>query len=170
MSTSTMRTEGWSEGDAVAFLEGARVPLRLAFAGADGAPRLVSLWYAWREGAFWSATPATAFAARQIAANGTCAFEASTNHPPYRGVRGTGTAVLVPDRGQEWLSVLVDRYLTQRNAALRASRGDWLQFFDADDLLSPDTLMDTPLPAPSDSCCCITRLTTSASTHVPMAK
>ena len=121
MSTSTMRTEGWSEGDAVAFLEGARVPLRLAFAGADGAPRLVSLWYAWREGAFWSATPATAFAARQIAANGTCAFEASTNHPPYRGVRGTGTAVLVPDRGQEWLSVLVDRYLTERNAALRAS-------------------------------------------------
>lgn len=118
---SEMRTEGWSEREALAFLESALVPLRLAFTGPDSRPRLVSLWYDWREGAFWLATPATAFSARQISENPTCAYEVSTNHPPYRGVRGTGTAVSVADRGQEWLAVLVERYLSERNASLRDS-------------------------------------------------
>lgn len=103
----------------MAFLQDAKAPLRLAINGHDGAPRLVSLWYVWDGKALWCATPAQAITSVQLARDGRCAFEVSTNQPPYRGVRGTGVAELLPERGRDVLGAVMSRYLTERNASLR---------------------------------------------------
>ena len=114
-----MRIDHWTEDEALTFLRDARLPLRLSMLGSDGAPRMVSLWYAWDGSALWCATPATAFTAVELARDARCAFEVSTNEPPYRGVRGSALATLVPARGREVLDELLTRYLTERNAVLR---------------------------------------------------
>jgi hypothetical protein len=50
------------------------------------------------------------------------AFEISTNEPPYRGVRGNGTASMSPDREKATLRTLVERYLGGTDSAL----AEWL--------------------------------------------
>ena len=46
----------WSAEQAAVFLEAARMPIRLACIGADGFPRVVSLWYRYEGGSFYCVT------------------------------------------------------------------------------------------------------------------
>ena len=64
------------------------------------------------------ATSRDADVVRYLESNDGVAFEVSTNEPPYRGVRGNGTATLVPDRGKALLRSLLDRYLGGTDSAL----------------------------------------------------
>jgi len=48
------------------------------------------------------------------------AFEISENEPPYRGVRGAGTAAIVSDDDKALLTELLERYLGGTDNALAA--------------------------------------------------
>jgi hypothetical protein len=100
----------WGEREIAAYLAAARIPLRLAASDSAGFPRVLSLWFLPEDGALWCATQATALVARMIAARPRCGFEVAGDTPPYRGVRGHGTASLHPGRGAEVLAALLARY------------------------------------------------------------
>jgi nitroimidazol reductase NimA-like FMN-containing flavoprotein (pyridoxamine 5'-phosphate oxidase superfamily) len=104
----------WSPAEIEAHLRTTVVPVRLACVSRSGQPRVLSLWYLWREGALWCATSPRARVVRWLAREPRCAFEVAPDAPPYRGVRGQGRATLDPARGGEILAALVDRYLATR--------------------------------------------------------
>ena len=109
------------------YLRDTVVPLRLACADPDGHPRVLSLWFLWREGAVWCATSPRARVVALLRADPRCGFEVARDAPPYRGVRGQGRAELVPARGGEILQALVDRYLGTRESRFACwllARGD----------------------------------------------
>jgi len=112
-----MRIKGpWSRAQVDRFLGEALVPLRLAGNGASGHPVLASLWFVPIEGRLWCATQAGAHVARLLGRDARCAWEVSVESPPYRGVRGTARAEIRPDRGEDVLQRLVDRYRVDRGS------------------------------------------------------
>lgn len=100
----------WSPSETRAYLDGARIPLKLACIGHDGTPVLASLWFLHREGSLWCATQRTAAVARHLERDDRCAFEVSGEDPPYRGVRGQGTARIDSQQGEKVLHELLERY------------------------------------------------------------
>lgn len=101
-----------------AYLEAARIPLRLACASSSGWPCVLSLWYLPEDGRLWCATPARARVVRWLEREPRCGFEVAENDAPYRGVRGQGRARLDPARGDEILRKLLRRYLGGEDAPL----------------------------------------------------
>lgn len=106
----------WSRAEVEAHLRDTVIPLRLACVSAEGHPRVLSLWYLWRDGALWCATAPGAKVLAWIEAEPRCGFEVARDEPPYRGVRGRGHAQLDRARGGEILGALVDRYLGTRDS------------------------------------------------------
>ncbi|TFG95330.1 MAG: hypothetical protein E4H11_05225 [Myxococcales bacterium] len=107
-----MKRKGpWSTAQSERFLADARLPVRLACNGVTGHPVLASLWFVPLDGRLWCATQRSAGVASLIARDPRCAFEVSVEAPPYCGVRGRGLAKLHPERGEEILHTLIDRYL-----------------------------------------------------------
>lgn len=126
-----MRPSGpWSIERIHAHLTETVVPLRLACVEASGHPRVLSLWFEWREGALWCATSPQSRLARWIAAEPRCGFEVVPDAPPYRGVRGRARATLDPERGGAVLERLVDRYVGSRETRLAR----WLLARSADEI------------------------------------
>lgn len=117
-----LRGGPWSTDTAEAWLGGARIPVRLAVLTRSGRPLVLSLWFLYEDGALWCATQGDSDVVRHLERDGRCAFEVGPDAPPYRGVRGTGTATIVPDRGPEILERLCDRYLEDHNRDL----AEWL--------------------------------------------
>jgi nitroimidazol reductase NimA-like FMN-containing flavoprotein (pyridoxamine 5'-phosphate oxidase superfamily) len=101
----------WSDEEVTTFLRETTVPIRLATHRPDESLWLVALWYRYRDGSFECATGADADVVRFLRSDSEVAFDVSTNQPPYRGVRGNGTASLSPDRDKAVLRDLVERYL-----------------------------------------------------------
>ncbi len=93
------------------FLESTTVPLRLSCRRPDGSLWMLSLWYRYREGRLECATAANADVVAFLEGDPEVAFEVSTNRPPYRGVRGNGTATVAPDPEKTVLRDLLERYL-----------------------------------------------------------
>ncbi len=120
----------WSADETEQFLGSEAIPLRLACHTPAGTLWMLSLWYRFRDGAFHCATSANADVVRFLREDPAVAFEVSTNRPPYRGVRGRGTAHLEPDREKELLADLVDRYLGGDGGDL----GAWLLSPDRDEI------------------------------------
>ena len=104
-------TGAWDEDGVTAFLGEATVPLRLACLTPESRLWMLSLWFRWEDGSLWCATSAAADVVAYLESNDEVAFEVSTNDPPYRGVRGNGTATLEPDPDKELLERLIVRYL-----------------------------------------------------------
>jgi nitroimidazol reductase NimA-like FMN-containing flavoprotein (pyridoxamine 5'-phosphate oxidase superfamily) len=123
-------TGPWSSGEATEFLRAATIPVRLACRTPADDLWMLSLWYEWTdEGGgpvLRCATGADADVVRFLRRSDGVAFEVSTNDPPYRGVRGRGTASVVPDEDKALLRSLFERYLGGTENAL------------GDRLLSPD--------------------------------
>jgi len=101
----------WSTAQTRRFLEQSAIPLRLACIDAGGAPRLLSLWYVYRDGAFWCATPSRARVVRMLERDPRCAFEVAGDEIPYRGVRGQARATIDAAAGEAVLRELIRRYL-----------------------------------------------------------
>jgi len=104
-------TGAWSREDVATFLEDQTVPLRLGCQRPRGDLWMLSLWYRYRDGAFECATAADADVVSYLDHDADVAFEVSTNDPPYRGVRGNGTATVTADEGKAVLRTLIERYL-----------------------------------------------------------
>ncbi|MEF8908068.1 MAG: pyridoxamine 5'-phosphate oxidase family protein, partial [Haloarculaceae archaeon] len=85
-------TGAWSRAELDAFLDSAVVPVRLGCRRPDGGLWMLSLWYRRERTRLQCATGADANVVEYLRADGTVAFEVSTNTPPYMGVRGSGTA------------------------------------------------------------------------------
>lgn len=107
----TRVTGPWTTEEAAAFLEEATIPLRIATHRPDESLWTVPLWYRYREGSFECATWAKADVVQYLRNDSEVAFDVSVNEPPYRGVRGNGSASLSSDREKTLLRALLERYL-----------------------------------------------------------
>ena len=112
----------WSEARMREFLEESRIPIRIATQRGDGSLWMVALWYRYRDGSFECATWANAHIVRFLESDSEVAFDVSTNRPPYRGVRGNGTATMSVDKEKATLRDLTQRYLGDTESAL----AEWL--------------------------------------------
>jgi hypothetical protein len=115
-----LRSGPWSTDVATGFLTASVIPIRLATQGAAH-PMVQSLWFDFDGSSLWCCTKDDSVLARRLAREPRCAFEVSADMAPYRGVRGTGTATLMPVLARDVLPRLIDRY-GQRDTAL----ADWL--------------------------------------------
>ncbi|WP_276258814.1 pyridoxamine 5'-phosphate oxidase family protein [Haloglomus litoreum] len=104
-------TGSWTEAETASFLADTAVPVRVACRTPRGGLWMLSLWFLPWDGALWCATGADADVVRYLDHDDGVAFEVSTNEPPYRGVRGAGTATVEPDTDKSLLRALFDRYL-----------------------------------------------------------
>ncbi|WP_254821096.1 pyridoxamine 5'-phosphate oxidase family protein [Haloglomus halophilum] len=132
-------TGSWSEAEANSFLAETTVPIRVACRTPAGGLWMLSLWFLPCDGALWCATGADADVVRYLDHDDGVSFEVSTNEPPYRGVRGAGTATVEPDRDKSLLRALFDRYLGGTDNGL----GDRLLRADRDEVrirIDPDRL------------------------------
>lgn len=109
----------WDRDRVTAWLEQARIPVRLAVLAPRG-PLVVSLWYRFDGEALWCATRDTADVVAHVQADPRVGIEVAGDLPPYRGVRGTGRVEVVPETGVVTLEALLARYLDARNAELAA--------------------------------------------------
>lgn len=116
----------WSEDEVESFLQEVTVPIRIATRRSDGSLWPVTVWYRYRNSVFECATQATADLVHILENDPTVGIDVSTNDAPYSGIRGTGTAVLSQDGGEEVLRNLIHRYLggTDSSLAQRLLSGD----------------------------------------------
>jgi hypothetical protein len=101
----------WSAGKIADFLQGCHYPMRLACMGADGYPRVVSVWFIYQQGQLMCASHNSSQLVALLRANGRVGFEIATNDPPYFGVRGQADASLSDSGGAAMLERLLQRYL-----------------------------------------------------------
>ncbi len=103
-------TGPWDRDRVDEFLEEARIPVRVGCRTPADDPWIVSLWFAW-DGAVHCATGAHADIVDFLEHDARVSFDVSTNDPPYRGVRGRGTATISPDEEKTQLRALFEKYL-----------------------------------------------------------
>lgn len=111
-------TGPWDASETERFLRAETAPIRIACRTPSGRLWMLSLWYLVRDGTLWCATSADADVVRFLRHDEQVAFEVSTNDPPYRGVRGNGSARIEPDPEKELLEELVERYLGGTDSSL----------------------------------------------------
>jgi nitroimidazol reductase NimA-like FMN-containing flavoprotein (pyridoxamine 5'-phosphate oxidase superfamily) len=118
--TEAAYTGEWDRTEAAAFLADVHVPIRVACRTPASGLWMLSLWYDFdpETDEFVCATSADADVVRYLRADDGVAFEVSTNDPPYRGVRGAGTATIDPDDGKATLRHLLERYLGGTDSSL----------------------------------------------------
>lgn len=119
-------TGAWDREETEAFLTSETVPVRLSCRTQGDDLWMLSLWYRYDDDALWCATSADANVVDYLDHDDRVAFEISTNHPPYKGVRGNGTVSVDADPDKELLKTLLERYLGGTDSPL------------AERLLSPD--------------------------------
>lgn len=112
----------WNLRQIEQFLDDVNFPLRLACTSRDGYPRVVSVWYACRNGALLCVSHRKSALVKLLQQDPRVGFEVSPNDPPYHGVRGQGTASLAPLGDDDVLETLLDRYLGQQESRV----GNWL--------------------------------------------
>jgi len=93
------------------YLNGNRIPMRLACATKSGLPMVVSLWYLYQDGQLFCATQKTARVISYLKNDPRCAFEIAADSPPYCGVRGQAMARIEDDMGVWVLEKLLVRYV-----------------------------------------------------------
>ena len=111
----------WSHDEIAGYLGASVIPLRLAVHDSTGSPWIMSLWFLYEDGAIWCATNAGAKLVSYLAQQSQCGFEVAGDVPPYKGVRGKGAIVLVPERGGEILVRLLQRYNIDQESSLARS-------------------------------------------------
>ncbi len=109
MTPPALRSGPWSAEQVDDYLSSTVIPVRLASAGRQ--PLVQSLWFAYDGAALWCATQEDSVVAKRVRRDGRVGFEVAADAPPYRGVRGTGRATVVPERGAQVLADLITRYL-----------------------------------------------------------
>jgi nitroimidazol reductase NimA-like FMN-containing flavoprotein (pyridoxamine 5'-phosphate oxidase superfamily) len=112
----------WSEAQIDEFLQLSVFPVRLACTAADGFPRVVSVWFRYRQGRFYCVSHRDSKLISLLRDSDKIGFEVSPNEPPYCGVRGQGIASLMEEGAGEELEHLLQRYLGGADSSL----GNWL--------------------------------------------
>lgn len=110
----------WSKDQVGDFLRDQTIPVRLSFISDDDEPWMLSLWYTFEDGTLYCATNRDSNVIKHLTNRPYCAFEISTNEPPYRGVRGKGDVTISPDENLLLLKELVDRYVGDEDETFRS--------------------------------------------------
>ena len=93
------------------FLREVTIPVRIACHTPGDRLWMLSLWFRYADGCLHCATSKQAAVVGYLEHDDQVAFEVSTNHPPYRGVRGGGVASVRDDPEKALLRELLERYL-----------------------------------------------------------
>ena len=93
-------------------------PLRFSCMTPSGFPSIISLWYLYKDGKIYCATQKNAKVISYIKENDKCAFEITTGHFPYKGVRGHGKVKLREDIAIEVLDSLIEKFIGNRDSFL----------------------------------------------------
>ena len=112
----------WKQQQIEDYLSDSRLPVRLGCVGGDGFPRVVSLWYQYREGALYCVTHRDSPLVSLLTNEPRVGFEVSPNEPPYLGVRGQGVVEMTPLKQREMLEALLSNYL----GGLESKLAQWL--------------------------------------------
>jgi hypothetical protein len=111
-----IRSGPWSDERIRRYLGDTVIPVRLASMGAF--PLVQSLWFLPEGLDLWCATQADSVLARRLRSDARCGFEISADDPPYRGVRGSGHATLLPEAAADILPRLLERYQVAADSPL----------------------------------------------------
>ena len=95
------------------------VPLRLSCLTTSGWPMIIPLWFKFLNDRIYCATQQNAKIISYLKKDVRCAFEISSEKPPYRGIKGQGKAIIKKERGIEILQTLIEKYIQKKNANLR---------------------------------------------------
>jgi hypothetical protein len=87
----------------------AAIPIRVASAGSRG-PIVQSLWFDFDGTELCCATQTSSLLAKRLAANNDIGYEVAGDAAPYRGIRGTGTAIIHPELAGGVLHRLLKKY------------------------------------------------------------
>ncbi|HSP55314.1 MAG TPA: pyridoxamine 5'-phosphate oxidase family protein [Dehalococcoidia bacterium] len=114
---------------------------RLAYVGLDGRPRVVPIWFQYRDGDIRMITGPKAEKARALAANGAVALTIDSSQPPYKVLLVQGDAALeevegmapeYPDIVRRYLGPATEAYLAQlrikRQVRIRVAVRSWRVF------------------------------------------
>ena len=113
----------WGAEEIEHYLREQVMPMRLSCVGSDGYPRVVSVWFLYRDGQLRCVSHQGSSLVALISQNPRVGFEVAPNEPPYFGVRGQGKAAFGPmQSADDTLDDLLQRYLS--GSANRLSR--WL--------------------------------------------
>ena len=107
-----------SEDIIMEYLTNGKIPIRLACMSISDWPIVVSLWYTYMNEKVYCATQNSAKVVKYLRKNPKCGFEIAGDSFPYRGVRGYGKASIVENKGQEILRMLIQKYLTGKEATI----------------------------------------------------
>lgn len=122
-----------------AFLQTSRYPVRLGCLGGDGYPRVVSVWYLYRNGQLYCATHRSARLISYLRDAQRVGFEVAPNEPPYYGVRGTADVRITQLGDDPVFDQLIEKYLGDAHSTLAR----WLLSRRSDEMLlaiTPRTL------------------------------
>ena len=115
----TLSANSQLDADAIqAYLQEARLPLRLAVSGSDGCPIVASHWFEYRSGQLYCVLHQGALVAKRLAATGCCGFEVANESMPYRGVRGQADIAMPPVPAEGQLKSLFARYGIKEDSQL----------------------------------------------------
>lgn len=108
---STILKGPWDYPGIVNYLQQSEHPIRLSCLATDGFPRVVSLWYQFREPSLYCVSHRNSSLIRLLLDNPKVGFEVSPNSPPYFGLRGQGSAELHPLGEDPLLDELLQHYI-----------------------------------------------------------
>jgi nitroimidazol reductase NimA-like FMN-containing flavoprotein (pyridoxamine 5'-phosphate oxidase superfamily) len=101
----------WKSEQIETFVCASSVPIRLACVAADGFPRVISLWQQYHNGVFHCVTHQSSKLVKLLTLNPRVGFEIAADTPPYRGVRGQGSATLAPLADSSVLTDMLSQFV-----------------------------------------------------------
>ncbi len=108
----------WDAATIETWLVDSVLPCRLSCITGKGFPHVTSLWYCYDAGELLFSVQRSLRVVGWLQAEPRCGFEIAGDNPPYRGVRGRGTARVVPAQERPVLDGLIERYLGTRDTRL----------------------------------------------------
>ena len=106
-------TGPWTLETVRTYLTDTEIPVQIAALNDDNLPVLISLWFSYEADHIWCATQQGAKILKLLAKNPVCAFQISSEHMPYKGVRGHANASIHESDGARILDKLVPKYLKE---------------------------------------------------------
>ena len=100
------------------FIPDLKIPIRVGFVKPNGVPAVISLWYVCKYGKIYCAVQKTAKIVSYFQKKPACGFEIAADKPPYKGMRGKGTARILNETGAYVLDLLIDKYLGAKESTL----------------------------------------------------
>ena len=93
------------------------IPIRISCTTTENWPIVISLWYVYMNEKFYCATQNTSKIIKYLRHSTKCGFEVSGNHFPYRGIRGYGNVLILQDKGEYILRILLEKYLKEKESS-----------------------------------------------------